>query len=586
MKTIIAIGLLCVSMAVPAQNIDARFAQYFDELLTLYPILATHIGEDAYNDRATNPYSEAFANRLREFHNRWLRNISAIDPATLNPQQRLSREIFLYNQRDSLAGLDFPSHLIPIEQFDNYANQVAQLGSGEGAQPFASVKDYERWLSRLRQMLIVFDQAITNMRTGMKQGIVQPAVLMHKVLPQLSAHMVDDPTQSLFFSPIENFPAHFTTSQRQQLTQEYRDVIAYEVVPAYQRLHTFIAEEYLPACRDSVGLSQQLGGEPWYQWLIRSNTTVDWSAERIHQFGLAEVDRIRSAMNRVKEQVGFEGTLSAFFEHLKTDDAYYFDSADALLRAYREQQAAIAAALPQLFDIQPKAEFVVKPVPAFRAQSAAGASYEAGTADGSRGGIFYINTYNLKAQPKFLLETLSIHEAAPGHHFQVSLQQEIPDLPRFRRYGGYVAFEEGWALYAESLGQELGLFTDPYQWYGRLSDEMLRAMRLVVDTGLHAKGWSREKAIAYMQENSSMAQSDIVAEVERYIAIPGQALGYKVGEKIIRDLRTEAEQALGRRFDVRAFHRQVLADGAMPMTILQQKIRAWIAAQKTTVSAG
>ena len=287
-------------------------------------------------------------------------------------------------------------------------------------------------------------------------------------------------------------------------------------------------------------------------------------------------------MNAVREQVGFEGDLPAFFEHLETDDRFYFASEEEALQAYRDQQAKIKTLLPKLFDIAPKTDYEVRPVEAFRAQSEAGASYQSPSPDGTRPGVFYLNTYNLRAQPNFLVDTLSIHEASPGHHFQISIQQEIGELPAFRRFGGYTAFSEGWALYAESLGKELGVFTDPYQWYGRLSDEQLRAMRLVVDTGLHHFGWTRQQAIDYMLANSSMAESDVVAEVERYIVIPGQALAYKVGERVIRQLREEAERELGGRFDVRAFHREVLTDGALPMDVLQTKIRAWIATQKTT----
>jgi uncharacterized protein (DUF885 family) len=292
------------------------------------------------------------------------------------------------------------------------------------------------------------------------------------------------------------------------------------------------------------------------------------------------VARILAEMNAVREQVGFEGDLKAFFEHLQTDDRFYFKTEDEALQAYRDVQQKINPLLPKLFDIFPKADYEVRPVEAFRAESHAGASYQSPTPDGSRPGVFYLNTFNLKAQPNFLVETLSIHEASPGHHFQISIQQEVESLPAFRRFGGYTAYAEGWALYAESLGKELGLFTDPYQWYGRLSDEQLRAMRLVVDTGLHYYGWSRQQAIDYMLANSSMAESDVVAEVERYIVIPGQALAYKVGQRVIRELRTEAEAELGDRFDVRAFHRQVLVDGALPMGVLQTKIREWIAAEK------
>jgi uncharacterized protein (DUF885 family) len=371
-------------------------------------------------------------------------------------------------------------------------------------------------------------------------------------------------------------PASFPADDRARLTREYSDALSREVLPAYTRLADFLERDYLPAARTTVGWSALPDGAAWYRWRIRGATTMDMAPEDIHQLGLAEVARIRAEMLAVKDQVGFKGDLPAFFVFLQNDPRFYFTSEQQLLDAYREVKRRIDALLPKLFADFPKADYEIRPVEAFRAASAAGGSYQAPSADGKRPGIFYINTHNLHAQPKFGMETLSLHEAAPGHHFQISIQQELTDLPRFRRFNGYTSYSEGWALYAESLGKELGVFTDPYQWYGRLSDEMLRAMRLVVDTGLHAKGWSREQAIRYMLENSSMAESDVVAEVERYMVWPGQALGYKLGQMRISALRVEAQGVLGDRFDVREFHSQVLRDGALPMDVLSAKIGRWL----------
>jgi uncharacterized protein (DUF885 family) len=384
----------------------------------------------------------------------------------------------------------------------------------------------------------------------------------------------------VFWGPIKAMPEDFPPAERERLTAAYRAAITDVLVPGYTKMRDFLRDEYLPAARESVGMSELPDGRAWYALKVREQTTTDLSPEAIHQYGLDEVARILGEMNAVREQVGFQGDLPAFFEFLKTDDQFYFKTPEEALQAYRDVQKKINPLLPKLFDVFPKADYEVREVEAFRAQSDAGASYQSPTPDGSRPGVFYLNTYNLRAQPNFLVETLSIHEASPGHHFQISIQQEVESLPAFRRFGGYTAFAEGWALYAESLGKELGLFTDPYQWYGRLSDEQLRAMRLVVDTGLHHMGWTRQQAIDYMMANSSMAESDVVAEVERYIVIPGQALSYKVGQRVIRELRTEAEAELGEKFDVRAFHRQVLTDGALPMGVLQVKIREWIASQK------
>ncbi|HEX6636645.1 MAG TPA: DUF885 domain-containing protein, partial [Steroidobacteraceae bacterium] len=360
----------------------------------------------------------------------------------------------------------------------------------------------------------------------------------------------------------------------------YRAALLQEVLPAYRRLADFIERDYLPAARTTVGWSALPDGTAWYRWRIREATTMDMEAEQIHALGLAEVARIRGEMLQVKDRVGFEGDLDAFFKHLEEDPQFYFRDEGELLEAYRDVKHHIDERLPRLFADFPKADYEIRPVEPFRAASAAGGSYQAPSADGKRPGIFYINTYNLKAQPRFGLETLSLHEAAPGHHFQIAIQQELTGLPRFRRFNNYVSYAEGWALYAESLGKELGMFTDPYQWYGRLSDEMLRAMRLVVDTGLHAKGWSREQAIRYMLDNSSMAESDVTAEVERYIVWPGQALGYKLGQLHITALRARAQRELGAAFDVREFHGQVLRDGAVPMDVLSAKIDRWIAAKR------
>jgi uncharacterized protein (DUF885 family) len=404
---------------------------------------------------------------------------------------------------------------------------------------------------------------------------------MEKLLPQLEAMIVAEPEESLFYAPLRKFPETISVPEQQRLTAAYSKKISGTVVPAYARMRDFVRDEYLPKARDSVAWTALPDGEAWYEFAVREHTTTDMSPDEIHELGLSEVGRILGEMDGVRRQVGFEGDLEAFFTHLETSPEFYFTRGADLVRGYNEIKRRIDAQLPRLFSVLPKADYEVREVEAFRAQSSAGAFYQQPSADGSRPGIFYVNTYNLKAQPKFGMETLSLHEASPGHHFQISIQQELEDVPRFRRFGGdYTAFVEGWALYAEYLGKELGLFTDPYQWFGRLNDEQLRAMRLVVDTGLHSKGWSRERAIKYMLDNSTLAETDVVSEVERYIAWPGQALGYKVGDLHIQALRRRAEQELGEKFDIRDFHREVLGDGAVPLSVLDAKIDRWIASRK------
>jgi uncharacterized protein (DUF885 family) len=455
------------------------------------------------------------------------------------------------------------------------------LGSGANAQPFETVQDYEHWLKRLDGLVVWMDQAIANMRVGVEKGAVQPRAVMEKVLPQLDAMIVPRAEDSQYFAPLKRFPESVAQADRDRLIAAYTQALEAKLLPAYRRLRDFVRDEYLPRTRATVAWTALPDGEAWYAFHVQEHTTTALTPDEIHAIGLGEVRRILGEMDGVRQRVGFDGDLEAFFKHLETDPKFYFTNGKDLVQGYRDLKTRIDASLPKLFSVFPKADYEVREVEAFRAASAAGAFYEQPSADGSRPGIFYVNTHNLKAQPKFGMETLSLHEAAPGHHFQVAIQQELEGVPRFRRFGGdYTAYVEGWALYAESLGKELGFFTDPYQWFGRLNDEQLRAMRLVVDTGLHAKGWSRERAIQFMLDNSTLAESDVVSEVERYIAWPGQALGYKVGDLALQRLRREAEAELGSKFDVRDFHREVLRDGAVPMDVLEAKIERWIAAHR------
>ncbi|HJV21766.1 MAG TPA: DUF885 domain-containing protein [Holophagaceae bacterium] len=563
------------------RKLKALLDAFWEETLQRNPLQATAIGDDRFNDRFPNTLTPAWRAEEKALTEKWLKAFEALDRSKLTGQDLLSRDILVRDLKEGLEGLRFPSHLIPLNQAGSLATFFGQLGSGQGFQPFRTAKDYADWLKRADGIIAWMDQAAVNLREGMAKGVVQPKVAMVKVVPQLSALIAEVPEQSVFWGPVAALPkTGLPAAEQARIAAEYRAAIAERINPAYRRLRDFIQKEYLPACRDSVGYGALPDGQAWYAFRVKAMTTTDLTPDAIHEMGQREVKRILGEMEAVRKQVGFKGDLPAFFRHLDSDPQFYFTKAEDLLAGYRELQKKIDGLLPKLFDVFPKANYEVRAVEAFRAESAAGGSYEAGSPDGKRPGIFYCNTFNLKAQPKFGMETLSLHEASPGHHFQISIAQEVEGLPMFRRFGGYVAYQEGWALYAESLGKELGVFTDPYQWYGRLADEQLRAMRLVVDTGLHSKGWTREQAIRFMRENSSMAESDVVSEVERYIVWPGQALGYKLGQFAIRDLRTEAEAALGKKFDVKAFHRQVLIDGALPLDVLKTKIRAWIAAEK------
>lgn len=573
----------------PAANQESRrlndlFERYFEEYLELHPVSATYIGDNRYNDRIANDLGPEWRARWHAVNERYLAEIRRIDPATLGGEDRVSWEVFVRERSRQLEGERFPDYLLPIDQHGGLATLMPMLGSGRNAQPFATTKDYEAWLGRLGGFPVWVDQAIANMREGVQKGVVQPRVVMERLLPQLDDLLVEKPEDSLFWSPLANFPEGVPAADRPRLEAAYRRAIAEQVLPAYRRLRDYVRDEYLPKCRTSIAWTALPDGEAWYQYYVSEHTTTDMGAQQIHDIGVAEVKRILGEMDGVRRTVGFQGDLPAFFDHLETDPRFYFTNGADLIEGFRVLKQRIDAALPKLFSVFPKADYEIREVEAYRAASAAGGSYQRPSADGSRPGIFYVNTYNLKAQPKFGMETLSLHEASPGHHFQIAIQQELTGLPKFRRFGGhYTAFVEGWALYAEYLGKELGMFTDPYQWFGRLNDEQLRAMRLVVDTGIHALGWSRDQAIQFMLDNSTLARTDVESEVDRYISWPGQALGYKIGDLRIQALRHRAEAELGTRFDVRDFHREVLSDGSVPISVLEAKIDRWV---KESVPAG
>lgn len=581
-----ALSLLATSLALSLPSLAAstesqRFHQWLDAQweLTLQrqPILATSLGDPRYNDRLVDTTTAAYRAQARRELQAQLKALAGFDKAKLDPKDRVSYSMLKLDLEQELAGQRFPEWMQPISQIGGLPSLLAQMGTGQSIQPLRTTKDYDDWLKRLALAVPVLDGTIANMRQGLKAGVTQPRAVMEKVLPQLSSLAVTDPEQSLFWGPIRNFPDAVPATDRDRIKAAMRELLSTKVLPAYARLLAFVRDDYLPKARTSTAWSALPDGKAWYAHRVRQSTTLALSPDEIHAIGLKEVARILGEMEDVRRQVGFQGDLKAFFRHLNEDPRYYFTKPEDLLNGYRELQKKINALTPKLFDIQPQADYEVREVEAFRAQSAAGASYQEPAADGSRPGVFYVNTFNLKAQPIFGMETLSLHEAAPGHHFQIAIAQEDKDLPKFRRFGShYTAYVEGWALYAESLGKELGLFTDPYQWYGRLADEQLRAMRLVVDTGLHHKGWTREQAIQYMLDNSSMAESDVVAEVERYIVWPGQALGYKIGQLEITKLRAEAEQALGDKFDIKGFHRVVLTAGQVPLPVLRELVMAWV----------
>ncbi len=566
--------------AAKAQRLEALYEQYWEETLERNPLQATFQGDPRYNDRLPNFLTEQSRRESREFTERWLKKIEAIGPEGLTGQARLSYDIFVKGAKDSLEGERFPDHLMPINQFRNIAGFAAQLGSGTSAQPFKTVKDYDNWRKRAAMLPEIMDHAILNMREGMRAGVVPPKALMQKVLPQLDALISDQAEKTLYWGPIKNIPAQFGAEDKARLSAEYKTMIEKDIMPAYKRLRDFIANEYLPACRDSAGMDGLPNGEAWYAYNAYTSTSVRLTPAQIHRIGLDEVARIHGEMRKVMQDVGFKGSLQEFFVYVNTDKKFEFASEEALLAHYRSIEAKLEPGLKRMFNLQPKAGFEIRPTEAFRAASAAGGEYRPPSEDGSRPGVFYVNTYDLPSRKTWDSEDLFLHEAKPGHHFQLALQQELKGLPKFRRFGGETAYIEGWGLYAETIGKELGILTDPYMYFGMLQNELWRAIRLVVDTGFHSKGWTREQVIAYMKENSAVSETDAVSEAERYMAIPGQALAYKIGQLKITELRARAEKALGPKFDIKAFHDEVLKDGSVPLDVLEMKIDRWIAAQK------
>ncbi len=559
--------------------LHALFDEHFERTLEMNPTYATSIGDNRFNDRLANSYSPDYIAASRAMDEEFLERLLAIDRSALEHQDRLSYDLFRANREVALKGYRFPSHLQPVNQFYSLTSSFVQLGSGAGIHPFRTVRDYDDFLGRADDFARNVDQVIANMREGMRSGVVQPRILMERLVPQLTSQVVDDAEASSFFTPVRQMPETFSAADRERLTAAYREKITTTIVPAYQRLKNFIGDEYLAAARETVGLYALPDGEDWYAYLVERYTTTDMTPDEIHQVGLDEVARIQGEMLGVMEQVGFDGSLDDFFDFVNSDDRFFFDNPDDLIQGYRDMTTRVTDLSRELFDIFPKTDFEVRRVEPFRERSAAGGSYRAGTADGSRPGVFYANAFDLRARPSWAMEALFLHEAIPGHHFQIMIQRENDALPRFRRYGGISAYSEGWGLYAESLGKELGMFTDPYQYFGGLNAELWRSIRLVVDTGIHARGWTRQQVLDYMYANSAVAEARAVAEAERFMAIPGQALAYKVGQLEIRSIRNKAEAKLGERFDIKAFHREVLEDGAMPLMMLEAKIERWVEKQ-------
>lgn len=552
---------------------------YQEESLKLYPLNATSAGDNRYNDYVNNFLSEEFIEQQKAFFTAYKNKIASFDDANLSETDKLSKAVLLWECDINLDNLGF-ENFTPIDQMWTFNLSFGQLASGSGAQPFKTVKDYENWLLRVDDYLDWLNSAEAQMKKGIAKGHVLPKSLIVKVLPQLEALTTTNLDEHLFYTPAKNFPESISKDEQTKLAEAYKKMVLEKIVPAYKKLHTFMSTEYLNAGRATSGIADTPNGDAYYKHQIKLYTTTDMTADEIHQLGLDEVARILSEMEKVKEQVGFEGDLMAFFDAVRNNpELMPFTTPEQVIDNFNKIHEKMLPQLEQLFDMKPKTPFEVRRTEAFREKSAS-AEYNSGSLDGTRPGIFYTpipdaTKYNVVSD-----ESLFLHEAIPGHHYQISLQQENTNLPDFRKTLWYSSYGEGWALYTESLGSELGLYTDPYQYFGMLSAEMHRAIRLVVDTGIHAKGWTREQAIKYSLQNEAESEDGIISEIERYMANPGQALSYKIGQLKIRELRSKAEAELGDKFSVARFHNQVLESGCIPLALLETKITNWIASQK------
>jgi len=559
--------------------IEEVFEAYYEEGLKLNPIGATFQGDARYNDTLPNFLSAEYEKQLRDYFTAYKSKLSDYSNTDISESEKMSKAIMEWECDINLEGLEFANYT-PIDQMWSLNLMMGQLGSGAGAQPFKSVEDYNNWLSRLDDYSEWLASAKSKMEKGIKARQVLPKSLIKKVIPQLASVALADLQENLFYSPIKKFPEEFTEEQKSFLKEEYTKMISEKIVPGYKNLHDFMKTEYMEAGRESSGIEGIPDGKKYYEHQIKLYTTTEMTAEEIHQLGLSEVARISSEMEKVKDEVGFKGDLKAFFDYVRErKELMPFLNPQEVIDNFNAIHTKMKPEVDKLFDQQPETAFEVRRTEAFR-EASASAEYNPGSLDGTRPGIFYVPIPEVKKYNTYSDESLFLHEAIPGHHFQISLTQENDNLPKFRKTLWYSAYGEGWALYTESLGKELGLYTDPYQYFGNLGAEMHRAVRLVVDTGLHSKGWSREKAIAYCLENEAESEVGITAEIERYMANPGQALSYKIGQLKIRELRGKAEELLGEKFDIREFHNQVLETGCVPLALLEGKIIGWIESTK------
>ena len=564
--------------ALAAADANDDFLALLDEAwewqLAAEPMLASRLGDRRFNQAWRDDSLEAIEARHLETRN-FLRRLLKIDSAALSETNQLNYELFRRELTGSVERQQFGSHLLPF----SHRGGIQNLESRADLLRFDSADDYRDWLARVAQVDTLVDQAITLAETGIEAGLVAPRALMERVPAQIDAQLVDEPADSPYFARFDFLPDSLSPGEREEIRGDALETIEDVVLPAYRRLATWFEQVYLPATRDSVGLSSLPNGSAWYEFLAREYTTTRMTPDEIHRLGLDEVARIRGEMMAIIEEVGFEGSFGEFLEFLRTDPQFYFEDPEALYEAYLATCKRIDPELVKLFGTLPRMPYGVRPIPDSIAPDTTTAYYTRPAADGSRAGIYWVNLYKPEVRPKYEIEVLSVHEAMPGHHLQLALQQELGDMPNFRRFSGFTAFTEGWGLYSESLGYDLGLYTDPYSRFGALTYEMWRAVRLVVDTGMHYRGWTREQAIEFFKDNAAKTEHDIVNEIDRYIGNPGQALAYKIGQLKMLELRRTAETRLGDKFDIRAFHDELLGAGALPLDLLESRMNTWMTSQ-------
>jgi uncharacterized protein (DUF885 family) len=541
-----------------------------------FPEAATLIGDNHYNDRLTDYSPDAIAGR-KSHEREMLARIKKIDRSKLTSQDVISYDLFLRDKELNVEGSRFPFEYMPIDQMNGV--QII-FGQVVGSTPFRNVSDYHNYIARLSAFPKQIEQLIALMKRGIETKWLPPAVPMRSVPDQIEGQIAEDPGASPFFKPFGALPEELPDTERARLVESGKKAIAESMTPALKKLAAFIKQTYLPACRKDIGASLLPDGEAYYQYAIKRHTTTNLSAREIHEIGKREVARIRKEMEAIIRQVGFTRSFQEFLAYLRTDPRFYYTKADELVAGYSYIAKQSDGKLPELFAELPRTPYGVRVIPGYEAPAQTTAYYQPSASDGSRAGLFMINTYKLETRPKYEMEALTLHESVPGHHLQIARAQELNGLPEFRRNAGYTAYVEGWGLYAESLGSEMGFYADPYSRFGQLTYEMWRACRLVVDTGMHAFGWSREQAIDLMKENTAKTENDIIVEVDRYIVWPGQALAYMIGSLKIKELRARATKELGARFDVRKFNNAVLDDGPLPLDLLDERMTAWIAEQK------